>query len=197
MTNLNFNSLDSFAFWNAPKEDLSGKTPDNIQNLFKESYQENTFPNELLPADLESYLKQLKYVLVGMNPGNAAVDQPADKLFLNFHGLKGSADYRLAAAVYNTPLWGTFITDLSHTIESSSPNVKFTQEDVLNLEKHLRELGVPDNATIISLGKGDSYKQLVKYSTHPVEYIYHYSNSNNAHWKAPVVKKQIAEIVEK
>ena len=197
MTNLKFNSEDSFAYWDAPSEDLTGKTPQEREDLFKASYQENHFPTELLPDDLAAHLKQTKYVLVGMNPGNAAANKPADELFTNFHGNKASADSRMAAATYGTELWGTFMTDLSHVIESDSTKVSMGQRDVLALEEHLTELGIPADATLIAMGKTQPFTELEKYSTHPVYYIYHYSNANNGHRTAQVTKDQIAEILAK
>jgi len=197
MTNLKFNSTDSFAYWDAPSENLTGKSPKEREDLFKDSYKEEHFPTELLPDDLEAHLKQTKYVLVGMNPGNAAVDQPKEDLFANFHGKKASADYRMAAATYGTELWGTFMTDLSHIIESDSTKVDMDQNDVIALEKHLTELGIPADATLIAMGKTQPFTELKKYSTHPVVYIYHYSNSNNGHRTAQVTKDQLDEILGK
>jgi len=195
MSNSKFNSNDSFAYWVKPTEDLTGKSPDECEKAFKSSYQENHFPNELLPNDLDEYLSQIKYVLVGLNAGNAAVNQPADQLFLNFHGKKRSSDYRMAAAVYGTELWGTFMTDVSPVIESKSPDVKISQNDVIALDKHLKELGIPDDATLIALG-GKAFNAIHEYSTHPVTTMYHYS-SINRNWTAQIAKDQINEIISK
>lgn len=200
MTNLNFNSTDSFAIWNTPSEDLTGKDNDYRQEAFGKSYQPNHFPTNELPDDLETKLNTVDYVLVGMNPGNAAVNQDKDKLFLNFHGDKKSMDYRLAAAVYGTKLWGTFMSDLSHIIESDSKNVAITQADVTAFEKHLSELGVPEDATLIAMGL-PTFHALNEFSSHPVVKIPHYSGSNNGQtpnrWNADNAREQVLAIVEK
>lgn len=65
--------------------------------------------------------------------------------FLNFHGQKKSLDYRLAAAIYGTPLWGAFMTDLVAINESKSDNVvrgklrsRHWNHILINLAFHLR-----------------------------------------------------------
>lgn len=195
MADSKFTSVDSWAFWNIPAGDLSDKDAKTIEDLFKDSYQENHFPSEMLPTNLEDYLQQTKAVIVGMNPGNAAANQ-SNESFLNFHGQKKSADYRLAAALYNTDLWGTFMTDLSTVIESDSTNVELDQKNVAALEKHLDELGIPEDAVLIALG-GKTYKSLEKFAKRPVATMYHYSNANNGHWTAEKAKQQISEILTK
>lgn len=118
MTNLPFTNVDSWALWTVPTESLADKTAKEREQAFGAAYQPETFPTADLPADLSAHLRATKFVLIGMNPGNAAVDHPQDVDFLNFHGQKKSMDYRLAAATYDTPVWGAFMTDLSGTIES-------------------------------------------------------------------------------
>lgn len=198
MTNLPFTTLDSFAFWNVPNNMENIVTIDEArEKCFGENYKpyENQFPSDQLPADLAGYLSQMKYVLVGMNRGNAAVDTPTEQNFLNFHGLKKSLDYRLAAVTYGTPLWGAFMTDLSQTIESKSELVDFTADDVAALEKHLDELGVPADATLVAIGKV-TYTTLQKFAHRPVATIPHYSSSNSRNWNATTVHAEIANIVK-
>ncbi|KRK95481.1 hypothetical protein [Companilactobacillus futsaii] len=104
MTNAKFTSIDSWAIWDVPNADLTNMTPDEREKAFGDNYQPNHFPTNKLTGDIDERLKNTKYVIIGMNQGNAAIDQDKDKLFLNFHGNKGSMDYRLAAALYNTEL---------------------------------------------------------------------------------------------
>ena len=192
MKNSKFNSMDSWAIWDIPDVDLTNKTPDERQRIFGDNYQPNHFPSGKLNKDLDSKLKSSKYVIAGMNPGNAASEQPAEP-FSNFHGAKKSADYRLAAALYGTEIWGSFMTDVSSTIESNSGNVKITQDDVEKFEKHLDELNIPDDVTIIALGT-KTFDALKKFAKRDVKKIYHYSRSNGW-WKAEKVHGQIEDIL--
>ncbi|GEO58868.1 hypothetical protein [Companilactobacillus bobalius] len=194
MRNPKFNSMDSWAIWDIPDTDLTNKTPDERQKLFGDNYQPNHSPSEKLNKDLDAKLKSSKYVIAGMNPGNAASEQPVEP-FSNFHGAKKSADYRLAAALYGTEIWGSFMTDVSSTIESKSDKVKITQNDVEKFENHLDELGIPDDVTIIALGT-KTFDALNKFAKRDVKKIYHYSRSNGW-WKAERVHGQIEDILNK
>lgn len=195
MTNTKFTSVDSWAFWDVPGENLEQKSPQERQDIFGDNYVPNQFPNDKLKGDLKERLNNAKYIVVGMNPGDAAVNQDNSKLFLNFHGAKKSADYRFAAAIYGTEIWGSFMTDVSSTTESKSSKVKIRKADVINMEKHLDELGVPDTAVLIALG-GKVNKALTKYANRPVKTMYHYSRANS-YWKADKVHEQVMNILEK
>lgn len=195
MTNAKFTSIDSWAIWDVPNDDLTGMTPDEREKSFGANYQPNHFPMDKLTGDIDERLKNTKYVIIGMNQGNAAINQDSDKLFLNFHGNKGSMDYRLAAVLYNTELWGSFMTDVSHAIESTSKDVDITQDDVINLENHLDNLGISKDATLVALG-GNVNDALTNYAKHPVKTMYHYSGSNG-HWKADKVHEQVMNILNK
>lgn len=194
MKNSKFNSMDSWAIWDIPDVDLTNKTPDERQRIFGDNYQPNHFPSEKLNKNLDAKLKSSKYVIAGMNPGNAASEQPSDP-FSNFHGAKKSADYRLAAALYDTEIWGSFMTDVSSTVESKSDKVKITQNDVEKFEKHLDELNIPDDVTIIALGT-KTFNALKKFAKRDVKKIYHYSRSNGL-WKAEKVHSQIEDVLNK
>lgn len=194
MTNLAFSNVDSWAIWSVPTESLAGKTAKEREQAFGAAYQPETFPAADLPSDLGAALQASKFVLVGMNPGNGAVDHPADVDFLNFHGQKKSLDYRLAAAAYDTPAWGAFMTDLSGTIESDSTKVQITAADVVDLESHLDELGVPSDATLIAMG-GKTAAPLTKFAKRPVAQIQHYSGANG-HWNAEDVHNKLVEITK-
>lgn len=138
-------------------------------------------------------LKQVKYILVGLNPGNGIIKQDPNTKFLNFHGSKRSMDYRLASALYNTDMWGAFMTDLKHINESDSTKVNPDQKDVLSLEAHLDDLNIPNTAIIVAIGK-KSNKVLSEYAKRNVVTIPHYSGAN-AHWDAEKVHTQILEII--
>ncbi|VDG17566.1 hypothetical protein [Lactobacillus crustorum] [Lactiplantibacillus mudanjiangensis] len=195
MLKLPFNELDSWALWNTPADDeIRGKDAKAVEALFGEAYQENHFPSEQLPSDLKEALASTKYVLVGLNPGNAAVERESDVPFLYFHGAKKSMDYRMAAAVYGTEVWGALMTDLDGTIESDSRKIKVGQLQVAALEHHLDELGVSKDAKLIAMGKA-AYETLSKYSQHPVFKVAHYSGTNSGagqgRWQADSAKAAV------
>ncbi|MEE6724927.1 hypothetical protein RAO22_01605 [Pediococcus acidilactici] len=144
MKKLPFNTLDSWAFWDIPPSNIDQLDDEERQTQFGEIYKANHFPKEQLPENLVQALSQVKFVLVGLNPGNAGVTLDEQQDFLNFHGQKKSPDYRLAAAVYGTPLWGAFMTDLVAIDESNSENVVSGETEVKALEAHLDQLGIPE-----------------------------------------------------
>ncbi|WP_054677167.1 hypothetical protein [Lacticaseibacillus sharpeae] len=126
-----FSNEDSFAYWPVPTEaDLSTQTARNI--AFKEAYQPDLpaavraeFAN-LTDAEWQARMAAVKYVLVGLNPGNMGTAGN----FSNFHGNPISKDYNLGAVLYGTEVWGAFMTDLSQTVESDSSDVRITEADV-------------------------------------------------------------------
>lgn len=124
----------------------------------------------------------MKYVLVGLNPGNTGVTIEKDQMFLNFHGKKKSMDYRLAAALYGTDMWGAFMTDLVHVNESDSNKVVASKEDVAKLEQHLDDLTIPKAAVLVGLGAATS-SFLAEHAERRVEKIPHYFGANG-HWNA-------------
>lgn len=192
---VNFNRPDSWAIWEVPSIDLTDKTAKEREVLFGEAYVSNRFPINELPHNLDGVLKQVKYVLVGLNPGDAGVTMTDDNQpFLNFHGQKKSMDYRLAAALYGTSMWGSFMTDLVHIDESDSHKVTGSQSDVMALEEHLDELGIPKTAVLVAMG-GKSYKSLVTYAKRQVFTIPHYSGANG-HWKAEDTRQKVWDVIE-
>lgn len=192
---LPFNTVDSWAIWNTPETSLAGKDAAETEKIFGEAYQPETFPNDALNDNIVETLKNVNYVLVGLNPGNAAVKQDPNTNFLNFHGAKKSMDYRLAAALYNTKMWGAFMTDLTPVIESDSKKVKPSQSDVANLEHHLDELNIPQTATIVALGNATN-DVLSEYAKRNVVTIPHYSGANG-HWNAETVHEKVLAITNK
>ena len=88
MKKLPFNTLDSWAFWDIPSSNIDQLDDEERQTQFGEIYKANHFPKEQLPENLVQALSQVKFVLVGLNPGNAGVTLDEQQDFLNFHGQK-------------------------------------------------------------------------------------------------------------
>ena len=195
MQDLTFNTLDSWALWDIPTSDIDQLDDEERQTRFGEVYQPNHFPKEQLTSDLEQALSKVKFVLVGLNPGNAGVTIDKKQDFLNFHGQKKSLDYRLAAAVYGTPLWGAFMTDLVAINESKSDNVVSGEAEVKALESHLDQLGVSSRAVLVGLGDKTA-ATLRQFAQRPVEKLPHYSGANG-HWKAANTRQAVLKIAEK
>lgn len=190
---IEFTPYDSWALWEVPSEVATAKNDEERQYLFGKSYQAKSFPTDLLPEELTEHLSQVRYVLVGLNPGNEGDSLVnAQSKFLNFHGLKKSLDYRLAAAIYGTDLWGAFMTDLVPIVESDSRKVQTTQTDVNVLEDHLDRLGIPQTAMLIALG-GKSYQALIGKTNRQVQSIPHYSGANG-HWQAAITRQKVLAI---
>lgn len=177
-----FAKEDSFAYWPVPEgDDLSTQLARN--DAFKAAYRPG-FPAEiraalakLTPSEWQAKMAAVRYVLVGLNPGNKG----ASGNFNNFHGDPASKDANLAAVLYGTAVWGTFMTDLSQTVESDSAKVKITAADVAALYAHLHDLGIPQTATIIAMHshvrtalKRKSAQRLWPFDA-TTQYIHHYS----------------------
>jgi hypothetical protein len=190
---IHFNQHDSWAIWEVPDADVESMTPEDRQKAFGESYKELSFPTDQLPKNMEETLANVTYVLVGLNPGNEGVENVAEASFLNFHGKKKSLDYRLAAALHGTELWGAFMTDLVHITESDSNKVNGTQKDVENLEQRLDALSIPKSATLVALGD-KAYKALSAFAQRKVARLPHYSGANG-HWGAEKTRGIVNDIV--
>uniref|UniRef100_UPI00351EAF8E hypothetical protein n=1 Tax=Lacticaseibacillus paracasei TaxID=1597 RepID=UPI00351EAF8E len=174
--------IDSFAYWNVPRVDLSSCLADERESAFRRAY---------CPGFPSGYRQQLLntsgvgYVFVGKNRGNRG---NAEEL-ANFHGSIQSADYRLAAAAYGTATWGAFMTDISDEVNSNSREVKLRTENVETLMKHLKDVGIPNTVTLIAIGKDvytilEANKGLI---TGKIVRIPHYSRINIGkypHWDA-------------
>ena len=183
--------IDSWAYWKVP-EGLTADAPiAEKEKRFEESY-EPGFP-DIDHSKLDP--TKAKYVLVGLNSGNAG---PMRGDFGNFHGLKKSKDWRIAAITYGTPVWGAFMTDLVDVKESDSRKVKVSAEDVTNFLKQLDEEGIPPDATLIAMGKSTTFPPLDRYDLgqHSLTYIQHYSSSNNGHWNTSEQHDRIMEITK-
>lgn len=190
-----FAPYDSWALWHVPSDIDEAKTDDERQRLFGESYQPKSFPSEQLSEDLETQLSLVRYVLVGLNPGNEGESLAMEEVnFLNFHGLKKSLDYRLASALYGTEMWGAFMTDLVHIVESDSAKVQTSQTDAQTLEAHLDQLAIPDTAVLVALG-GKTYQALAGNTRRQVKTIPHYSGANG-HWKATTTRQKVLAITQ-
>ena len=187
-----YTAVDSWLYWSIPS-DLTDATPEEaILPLFKENY-EPGFPSDIDKAALDQKLSTVQYVFIGLNPGDAG---PLPELFGNFHGDRKSCDYRLAAITYGTAAWGGFITDLEGSLESDSSKVKVGQANVTALLNHLKDLGIPQSATLIALGS-KVYKALE--GNLPAGYhlsqLMHYSGMNG-HWRFEKERKKVRQIIE-
>lgn len=81
-----YNEVDSWAYWNVP-DGLAEDAPiDDKEKAFKDSYVPG-FPKDIDQSKLDP--KQVKYVLVGLNPGTKG---PEFGKFGNFHGRPKSMD---------------------------------------------------------------------------------------------------------
>lgn len=190
-----FSTVDSWALWNVPADLPANATDAEREQLFKAAYgAHGTSPKDQLPSDLTDRLSKVEYVLVGQNPGNAAAKASEQGLFNNFHGPARSCDYRLAAAIYGTKLWGTFMSDVSKAINSNSQEAKPVEADVRDFEKHLDALGISKNATLVALGSTVN-TALTKFASRPVKTMYHYSPVNTR-WQAANVRQQVLDITE-
>ncbi|MCZ2492474.1 hypothetical protein [Dellaglioa carnosa] len=165
-----FGELDSWACWKN-EDKIQGSTATEWESSLKEAnkvYESKEvigFPIDEHPlSKLPTDLSEVDYVLVGMNPGNAAGKKTDDgkkvniqKYPNNFHGEKKSNDYKLQVAVHKTPVMGAFMTDASDTIESTS---KLVSMDIENKNKtiidilfeRLDHLNVKSSAKIIFMG---------------------------------------------
>lgn len=190
--NLGLGKHDSFALWNVPNENLSQMSDKEREACFRENYMSEHFPVELLNENIKNTLENMKYVLIGLNPGNEGVS--SNQEFLNFHGKKKSCDYRLAAALYDTEMWGAFMTDLVHDVESDSNQVMTDSDDVKALEIHLDSVGIPKEALLVALGN-TSYQVLSKHATRKVVKLPHYSGVNG-HWRAEKTREIVFDIIK-
>ncbi|MCH4124150.1 MAG: hypothetical protein LKH74_11655 [Levilactobacillus sp.] len=195
MQKLPFSLLDSWAFWSTPDATtVAGQDPQTVEARFGEVYQPNYFPTSALSKDLAQQLATTKYVIVGLNRGNAEVDRDPQAPFLSFHGPKRSMDYRLAAALYDTEMWGAFMTDLDATINSDSTAVQPGKAQVEALEQHLADLGIPQTAKLIALGNV-VFDTLSKSATRRVFKLSHYSGANG-HWQADAERQAVQAAIE-
>lgn len=174
------------------------------------------FPYENIDAVLA--LLHTDFILLGLNPGNGVIRDPA---WANFHVGGASKDERVAEACRETALWGSFITDLFPLeVNSSASDVKDKlsevngssidlQANVKRLEDTLDVLDV-GNAQLICFGAttAEWAKRLLiskdrptaARRTYTVAKVYHYSGANahideqeNTTGYARQVRKQIED----
>lgn len=170
-----FNVCDSFAVWDfEPNQEFNNLTQLE-RNLYMRNHIHGIYPEkftkklkERTDEEWKAAMAKTKYVIIGLNPGNRASNNPADKAnsgtvfgdkpFLNFHGenVKYSKDYNMAAAIYSTPVYGenTLMTDAFENVESNSPTLGpvISQNKIEIFQKlydHFDELGIPANAGLI------------------------------------------------
>lgn len=190
---INYRDLDSWAYWQAPANADEISSIEALQQAFHQAYVPG-FPAGIDTAAMAAKLPEVKYVFIGLNPGNAG---PIPELFGNFHGKANSGDYRLATITYGTAAWGAFMTDLVPIRESKSSAVTIEEASAQNLLSHLAELGIPESATLIALGKA-VYKALDGHipATRHLEQLMHYSLVNG-HWNAATESTKLQAIIAK
>lgn len=187
-------NIDSFAYWNVPEIDLSNHSIKEREDYFHRAYNLG-FPSKYKELLTNAY--EVKYVFVGINRGSAGTTGELG----NFHGAIKSRDFRLAAAAYNTAVWGAFMTDLSDEVNSHSSDVTVTKYHVKKLIEHLRELDIPNTVTLIAIGKQaynalKANKELIHGN---IEHIPHYSGCNRpngkpGHWDTEKVHQLLQQI---
>lgn len=187
-----YQGRNSWAIWNVPADITENDKQDwkLIEDKFKRDYKPGFFAD---PDKLYADLTTVKYVIVGQNLGGKGgrINNLDD-----FHGQLRSLDYRIAAAIYDTNVWGGFMTDLvDGPIDNPTNEIK--PEFFTDLENRLNLLGIPTNAKIILMGKKpyDVFQKagLIEKSEHPVDWIYHYSGKNS-HWDAEQMHEKLLKM---
>ena len=122
-----------------------------------------------------------EYVLVALNISRGAIQTP----LANFHDKRSEAtDFKIRHALKDTPLWGSYMTDLFKDYdEKSSSNVRkfistnpdFVDSNVDFFKNELDDIGQPKK--LIAFG-GEVYKHLNKFFSDKYEIIKipHYAN---------------------
>lgn len=190
---------DSWAYWQYEPQ-LAGVTDlAVVEQQFTTQYQPG-FPQELpemTVAQLDQQLKLVNFVIVGAaQPATSKVTTPQP--FQNFHGPLAQRDCRLAAALFQTPVWGAFMTVLPASDRTAKGQPRSTAADVQHLVAHLAALGIPETAALITIGKGSTYQALKKYlpARRQLEEIMAYA-STNSHWQITEVHEKIQRIVQR
>jgi hypothetical protein len=141
-----------------------------------------------------------KTILVGLN---VSEDISKDDPFCNFHSSSPtSQDYSLRETLHNTPLWGSYITDLikDHIEKDGSSVVSYMKRNPHELQRHIdkfkEELKVigANKPSIIAIGSGvyDLLKRGLG-DEYDIHQIYHYSSTKSKKEK----KDQVIEIINK
>lgn len=114
---------------------------------------------------------QNKYVLIGLN-----ISRPIKEVYGNFHSAFNDKSTtatnanKLFYSLYNTPLWGSYMTDIIkyHKDPTSTNVVKYLKKNPEKMKKHIetfeKELNILENKNpiLITMGK-DTYKIVKKY----------------------------------
>ncbi|URZ86883.1 hypothetical protein [Floricoccus penangensis] len=198
--------LESYAVWTLPENVEQLIEEKNFNTLTKEFA--NVYKTADVPAEEIEKEKRHDFVIVGMNPGDTIDTHDKNVKYLNFHGIKNSGTYRLAAAIYDTELWGAYMTDLSRKISSKGSEIEITDEDVDDFLERIEIANIDSDATIIALGIStyeafENYKESKKENgvrhsqigKHHIYYLPHYSMSNG-HWNTEKVHNRVLEILE-
>lgn len=182
-----YGNTSSFTLWSNPE---NGK------------YNSNSNIGDLSIFKSEDILNKLKndFLLICLNPANHKPVSKDVKKLSSFHSdYSFSKDFKLRAALKNTPLYGCFITDLIPSIiETDSSKVlktvdeKYYRSSIQEIIRIRNILG--DKATIVAVGDA-AYRILKKYLPKNVELIKirHYSSYCGANEYREIVHKQLQE----
>lgn len=135
-------------------------------------------------------LLHVNYVLVGLNASRdvSGDGEGAQDNFANFHSsYKYATDYKIRAALADTPVWGAYMTDvLKDYIELSSGNVdKAIRENSIDYNEHfpilLNEITIlgAENATFVAFGKSTEKLLKLALPNAKIVYVPHYANYNS------------------
>jgi len=182
-----FGQHASFAIW----QDV-GETPtSNVGDL-------SVFEEPLLTKNLTK-LKSDK-ILLGLNISRNLITKP----FSNFHDSRGnSKDYKLRYALRNTPLEGSYLTDVFkdivepasgkfNTYMRNNPSIEAAQ--ILELRTELMHVSDNEHPTLIALG-GDVFRYLKKHfdDRYPIFMLPHYAKRNSKEQ----YRSEVLEVISK
>jgi hypothetical protein len=178
-----YGHYSSWAVWNlSPKMDTSNmdtKVFDNISIL-----------NQL----------HVKYILVALN-----ISRPIQTPFGNFHPTYSVAkDFKTRFALLNTPLWGSYMTDIIKDFEEVSSgkmrqylklNPNFEKENIKSFLNEINYIGAIE-PTLIAIGE-DSYKILKRNlkENYKIIKIPHYANYNSKENYRKLVLSEIEKLI--
>lgn len=124
----------------------------------------------------------VRHVLVGLNISTQQIEKPLS----NFHGKNGEV-YKLRLALHNTPLWGSYMTDIlkdfpepkAEKIESQMKTEWGKKIELENVDSFRRELGDVGarGAVLVAMGHA-VHKILIRHfgSTNNIIKIPHYGH---------------------
>lgn len=209
-----YSDLGSWAIWESTNRD----------NLFEK---EGDLKEDLDFGKYINTLQKTNCVILGMNPGGIFNEENARKVsrktprtisrpWNNFHNIGRSRDYLLAQAIKDTPLRGSYMTDILPIVGSKSKGVKefinakgnshFIQKLMIELDSELSIL-LPndDEVRLFCLGKdtekwADNYlvnSNLPLKKSYKVFYLPHYSGANRHVSNDPTKENYYPKVIRK